>query len=286
MKLRAKTGVTAIALLTAATMALGISTATGAHQSRSSAYGVSLGGTPGQPTATYPEGPRSGGAAVPDQLGPLAAGGALTVTAGNDHATAKVTDLTLGAAASGLPQQLKDGLAQLSQACTAFDQAGGADAAVEPLNGAIDQIPGGIGAVVNLPTAEEASAFCKALLDNDILSLAKVGTLLTQCTGDSGTVTLTDVQVLGAEQPVLAGKVKPETSLLPPELAPVATITLNHQVTSGDKLTVQGLRIEVPGQEVAVLASTTCGGPIEVKGKQQAPAPKPKPVQANAPVTG
>ncbi len=286
MKLRVKAGITALALVTAATMALGVSSASGTHQASSSAYGASLGGSPGQPEAKYPEGPRSGGGALPDQLGPLAAGGVLTVTADNDHATAKITDLTLGAAAADLPQELKDGIAQLTAACQVFDQAGDADQAIDPLNDAIDQIPGGIGTVVDLPTAEDASAFCNALLDADILSLAKVGTLLTECTGQTGTVTLSDVEVLGAEQPVLAGKVAPETSLLPEELAPVATITLNHQVSSGDKVTVQGLRVEVGGQEVAVLASTTCGGPIEVKGEQSPAAPKPKPVQANAPVTG
>lgn len=289
MKFRIKAGVTGIALVTAATTALGVSNASGTHQSRSSAYGFSLGGSPGQPEAKYPEGPGSAGGALPAELGPLAAGGVLTVTAGNDHATAKITDLTLGQALADLPDDLKDGIAQLTAACQVFDSAGGADEAVGPLNDAIDQIPGGIGDVIDLPTAEEASAFCNALLDADILSLAKVGTLLTECTGQSGSVTLTDVEVLGAEQPVLAGEVEPETQLLPDELAPVATITLNHQVTDGENFTVQGLRIEVGGEEVAVLASTTCGGPIAHKGEQDhqpGPAPTPTPVKGNSAVTG
>ena len=286
MKLRAKAAVISTALVLPATMVLGVSSASDTHQSSSSAYALSLGGSPGQPAASYPEGPTSGGGALPDQLGPLAAGGVLTVTAGNDHATAQITDLTLGQAVAGLPDDLKNGIGQLTAACQVFDNAGGADAAVGPLNDAIDQVPGGIGDVVDLPTAEAASDFCNALLDADMLDLAKVGTLLTECTDQTGSVTLTDVSVLGAQQPVLAGKVKPETELLPPELAPVAKITLNHQVSDGENFTVQGLRIEVGGQEVAVLGSATCGGPIAEHVQQDRPAPTPQPVKRNAPVTG
>jgi hypothetical protein len=292
MNKRSKAGVTGLALATAALMMVGVPSASGTHQSSSSAYGVSLGGSPGQPAVKYDGGaPQSGGGNLPAELGPLAAGGVLSLTAGDDHATAKVTDLTLGQAAAELPQELKDGLANLTQACTAFDQAGDADQAIDPLNDAIDQIPG-IGTVVDLPTTEDASAFCNALLDADIVNLAKVGTLLTECDDKSGGVTLTDASVLGAEQPALAGPVPAETQLLPAELAPVATITLNHQTTDGDSFTVEGLRIEVGGQEVAVVASTTCGGPIAHETAPTATpttppaAPAPTPVERNVPVTG
>jgi len=78
---------------------------------------------------------------------------------------------------------------------------------------------------------------------------------------------------------------------MPPELADVPRITLNHQTRDGDTFTVEGLRIEVGGMVVAVLASATCGGPIadapEVKGEQaEQPAPVPEPVWTSAPVTG
>lgn len=287
---RSKAGLAGIALATATVMMAGVPSASGTHQSRSSAYGVSLGGSPGEPAVEYDGGAtRSGGGNLPAELGPLAAGGVLALTAGDGHATAKVTDLTLGQAVAGLPQELKDGIANLAQACTVFDQAGDADQAIDPLNDAIDQIPG-IGAVVNLPTTEDASRFCNALLDADIVDLAKVGTLLTECDDKTGSVTLTDVRVLGAEQPALAGKVPAETQLLPAELAPVATVTLNHQTTSGEDFTVEGLRIEVGGHEVAVVASTTCGGPIAHKPSTTPnpppAAPAPTPIQRNVPVTG
>jgi hypothetical protein len=284
-----KAGITGVALVTAVTMTVGVPSASGDHQSKSSAFGIALGGEVQQPAAEYPAGPRSGGGALPAELGPLASGGVLTVTAGNDRATAKITDLTLGAGvAAELPQELKDGLSQLSQACTVFEQAGGVNAAIDPLNEAINQVPG-VGTIVDLPTAEAAAEFCNGLLDADILELATVGTLLTECNGDTGGVTLTDVSVLGAEQPVLAGEVPKNTELLPAELAEAVSITLNNQYQSADGFTVEGLRVEIGGEEAAVLASTTCGDPIAHQNDndpEPEPAPAPTPVERNVPVTG
>lgn len=286
-------GVAGIAMATAALLIASATTASGEHQSSSSAYGVAVGGSPGQP-AVESDGAQTQteGGHLPAELGPLAAGGVLDLSAGNDHATAEVTDLTLGQAVAELPQELKDGIANLTQACTVVEQAGGADQAVGPLNAALDQVPG-IGQVVDLPTAEAATTFCNGLLDGDILSLAKVGTLMTECNDKVGTVTLTDVETLGAPQPLLAGKVAPETQLLPAELADVATITLNHQTLDGENFTVEGLRLEVGGKEVAVLASATCGAPMahapkvkDEKPERHKPAPVPTPAKTSAPVTG
>ena len=219
----------------------------------------------------------------------------LALSAGDDTATSAVTDLTLGSAVAQLPPELKDGLANLNQVCTAVGQGTQANQALAPLNDAINQIPG-VGTLVEVPTVEAATAFCNGLLDSDILDLATVGTLQAQCTDQTGTVTVSDVKVLGAPQPLLVGAVAPETQLLPPELAAVAKITLNHQTLDGENFTVQGLRIEVGGQEVAVLASATCGGPAAAEPVvQQAPskgpkkpkqAPAPTPVKTSAPVTG
>jgi hypothetical protein len=293
MRTTFKVGVTGIALAATAVLVVTTSTASGDPVSSSSAYGASVGGTPGQPavesdgTAT-----QTGGGQLPAQLGPLSSGGVLALSAGDDHATSAVTGLTLGSAVAQLPQEIKDGLANLSQACTAVGQAAEANQAIAPLNDAINQIPG-VGQVVEVPTVEAATAFCNGLLDSDILSLATVGTLQSQCTDQTGTVTLSDVKVLGAPQPVLAGDVAPETQLLPPELAAVAKITLNHQVVDGESFTVEGLRLEVGGNVVAVLASATCGGPAaeepvlqQAPSKGPKPAPKPTPVKTSAPVTG
>ena len=296
MRTPVKAGVTGIAMATATLLIVTAPTASGEHQSGSSAYGVSVGGTPGEPTVASDGAPiQTTGEQLPAQLGPLASGGVLTLSAGNDRATATITDLTLGQAIAQLPQELKDGFANLTQACTVAEQAGDADQAIAPLNAAIDQIPG-IGEVVELPTTAAATTFCTGILDADVLSLAKIGTLQAECNDTAGTVTLTDVETLGAPQPLLVGAVAPETQLLPAELADVATITLNHQTLDGENFTVEGLRLEVGGEEVAVLASATCGGPMahpaEVKSeqaqssKEPKPAPAPTPVQASTPVTG
>lgn len=286
-----KAGATGLAITATALLVATTSTASGDAVSSSSAYGVSVGGAPGQPAVESDgSGTQTGGGQVPAQLGPLASGGVLALSAGDDHATAAVTGLTLGSAVAQLPQELKDGLAHLTQVCSAVEQGTQANEVVAPLNDALDQVPG-LNQVVEVPTVEAATAFCNGLLDSDILELATVGTLQAQCTDQTGSVTLSDVKVLGAPQPVLAGEVAPETQLLPPELAPVAKITLNHQTRDGENFTVEGLRLEVGGNVVAVLASATCGGPAPVvqeskgpkKGKQ---APVPTPVRTSAPVTG
>ncbi len=292
MRTSFKAGVTGIAVAATTLLVVTAPTATGEPVSSSSAYGAAVGGTPGQP-AVESDGSstQTGGGQLPAQLGPLAAGGVLALSAGDDTASSAVTNLTLGSAVAQLPQAIKDGLANLSQVCTGISQATPANQVLTPLNDAIGQIPG-LGTVVQVPTVEAATTFCNGLVDSDILDLATVGTLQSQCTDQTGTVTLSDVKVLGAPQPVLAGAVAPETQLLPPELAAVAKITLNHQVRDGENFTVQGLRIEVGGQEVAVLASATCGGPAAQPVVQQAPskgpkqAPKPTPVKTSAPVTG
>ena len=292
MRTSLKAGLTGIAIAATALVVVTASTASSDPVSSSSAYGASVGGTPGQP-AIESDGSReeTGGGQLPAQLGPLASGGGITLSAGDDHATAAVTDLTLGSAVSQLPPEVKDGLANLTQACTAVGQAGEADQVLTPLNDAINQVPG-LNQVIEVPTVEAATTFCNGLLDSDILSLAKVGTLQAQCTDQTGTVTLRDVAVLGAHQPAFAGEVAPETQLLPPELAAVATITLNHQTGDGENFTVEGLRLEVGGTVVAVIASATCGGPAaekaEVKDAQKTkkPAPVPTPARTSAPVTG
>ncbi len=296
MRTSVTAGITGIAIAATTLLVVASTTASGEEVSSSSAYGASIGGTPGQP-AVESDGTstQTGGGQLPAQLGPLAAGGVLALSAGDDTASSAVTNLTLGSAVAQLPQAVKDGLANLNQVCTGLGQATPANEVLTPLNDAINQVPG-LGTVVEVPTVEAATTFCNGLLDSDILDLATVGTLQSQCTDQTGTVTLSDVKVLGAPQPLLAGAIAPETQLLPPELAAVAKITLNHQVQDGENFTVEGLRLEVGGQVVAVLASATCGGPQAEPVVQQAPAPakptktkqapKPTPVKTSAPVTG
>ncbi len=293
MRTSLRAGLTGIAIAATALVVVTASTASSDPVSSSSAYGVSAGGSPGQPSVES-DGTqdRTAGGHAPTQLGPLASGGALALSAGDDHATATITDLTLGSAVAELPPEVTKGLANLTQVCESVQQGGEANQVLTPLNDAINQIPG-LGQVVEEPTVEAAAAFCDGLLDSDILALAEVGSLQAQCTDQTGTVALRDVSVLGAQQPGLAGDIAPETQLLPAELAPVARITLNHQSHDGEDFTVEGLRLEVGGEVVAVLASVTCGGPApqeaeveDAATKRNKLAPVPTPTTTSAPVTG
>ena len=109
-------GITGIAIAATTLLVAASTTASGEQVSSSSAYGASIGGTPGQP-AVESDGTstQTGGGQLPAQLGPLASGGVLALSAGDDTASSAVTNLTLGSAVAQLPQPLKDGLANLSQ---------------------------------------------------------------------------------------------------------------------------------------------------------------------------
>jgi hypothetical protein len=280
MSIPTKTGIAVVALATAATMTFGVQSASGTHQERSSAFGLSLGGTPGQPAAAFPEGPRTAGGELPAELAQLAAGGILTVTAGNDQATAKVTDLTLGGGLSQLPAELRDGLQQISTACAQLP----AEPAPDADQQLFEQLPVGLQELVNTPG--NLRDLCGVIGDGTFAELASIDTLQTECTGDSGTVTVSDARVFGSTTPLNdTGDAPKNFSVLPQELEPLVKITLNRQTTSGQNFTVDGLVLELGGQEVAVLASATCGGPIAHRSTPQQ-APRPTPVQGSVPVTG
>lgn len=292
MRIRTPLAVGAVTLAMATTgfVATTTQSASSAAPTKSYAYGVSVGGQDGQPYAEYPGGPKSGGGNLPAELGPLAAGGVLSVSAGKDRANAELTNLTLGIGiAEQLPQEFKDGFSQLTQACTVFEQAGegGADAAIDPLNQGIDETP--FGPLINVPTTGEANEFCTALLDDQILNVAQVGLLRAECNGNRRNVIIENASVLGAEEPVVNGKVPANYSLLPSELDPAVKVTLNKQYTNGKGgSVVEALNVEVGGQNVATVSSATCGEALPAAGRAPEPAqaPAPEPVRQNVPVTG
>ena len=141
-------GISGIAIAATTLLVVASTTATGEPVSSSSAYGASIGGTPGQP-AVESDGSstQTGGGQLPAQLGPLASGGVLALSAGDDTASSAVTNLTLGSALAQLPPEVKDGLANLNQVCTGIGQATPANEVLTPLNDAINQVPG-LGTVV------------------------------------------------------------------------------------------------------------------------------------------
>jgi len=274
----------AVAVMAGSALLVAAPGASGDHQSSSSAYGLSLGGTPGQPAAKFPEGPGEAGEKLPAELGPLAAGGALTVTAEDDHATAKVTDLTLGNGLAQLPQELRAGLQQIQTACEELP--------AEPADGdqeIVDQLPGELGELIDTPG--NLRELCSVLGEGTFTELASVDELHVDCNDKTGTVAVSDVSVFGSTTAVNAtDNVGRDTPVLPAELAPLIKITLNRQATEGENFTVDGLVLELGGEEVAVLASTTCGGPIAHPASDSSPeaptAPAPTPQRGSAPVTG
>ena len=284
MKTRAKAGIAGVALTTAATMVLGVPSASGDHQSSSSAYGLSLGGSPGEPVARFPEGPRKGGAELPAELEQLAAGGVLTVTADDDRATARVTDLTLGSGLDQLPDELQTGLQQIKAVCDQLPPQPDDDVDQQLL----DQLPGELQELIDTPG--NLRDLCLVIGDGTFAELASIDTLHVECDDQTGSVAVSDVRVFGSTTPVNdTDNVDQDTSVLPEELEPLIKITLNRQTKDGENFTVDGLVVELGGEEVAVLASTTCGGPIAHKPKpQEEPkqAPAPTPVQRDVPVTG
>jgi hypothetical protein len=283
MKIRAKAGITGVALATAATMMLGVPSASGDHQSSSSAYGLSLGGSAGEPAAKFPEGPRSAGGELPAEIDQLAAGGVLTVTATDDRATAQVTDLTLGSGLEQLPEELRTGMQQIKAACDQLppEPADDVDQQI------FDQLPGDLQQLIDTPG--NLRDLCLVIGDGTFAELAAVDTLQVDCDDTTGSVAVSDVRIFGSTTAINdTDNVPPNTSVLPAELEPLIKITLNRQSTQGEDFTVDGLVVELGGQEVAVLASATCGGPIAHKPnpEQPQPAPTPTPVDRNLPVTG
>jgi hypothetical protein len=217
---------------------------------------------------------------VPAELGQLAAGGILTVTADNDRATAKVTDLTLGGGLAELPAELRDGLQQISDVCAQLPAEPAPDADEQLLG----QLPVGVKELVNTPG--NLRDLCGVIGNGSFAELASIDTLQTECNGDSGTVAVSNARVFGSTTPLNdTGNAPKNFSVLPAELAPLIQVTLNRQTTTGENFTVDGLVLELGGQEIAVLASATCGGPI-AHGSTPRQAPRPAPVQGSVPVTG
>jgi len=284
MRLTSFTAAT-VAVMAGSALLVAAPGASSAEPTPSSAYGFSLGGSPGQPAAKFPEGPRQAGGELPPDLEPLAAGGALTVTADDDHATAKVTDLTLGLGLAELPEELRDGLGQIQDACEQLPE--------EPAPGVDEQIfgelPGELQELIDTPG--NLRDLCSVIGEGTFTELASIDTLHVECNDKTGTVAVSDLRLFGSTTPVNdTGNVGKNTSVLPAELAPLIKITLNRQTTEGKDFTVDGLVVELGGEEVAVLASTTCGEAPQAAARQsggEAPtAPAPVPQRGSAPVTG
>jgi hypothetical protein len=278
---------TAVAALTGAALALSVPGATSAPPTKSSSYGLSVSGGGEQvvPPTPYVESTdgsnQTGGGQIPDN--PLAAGGVVAVTAGNDQASATVTDLTLGAVAAEFPPELREQLTQLQEVCNGAGQLPG-----EEIPDVLGELPVPL---PQQPTEDELIEFCNGLFDGDFVNLATVGTLVAACDGDRRTVTIEDVSVLGAPAPDLEGEIAPNTPFLPEN--PLFNLILNRQSEGPNGAqNVAALVAELGGGEgEVVVSSASCGEriaePVEEDRDPEPPtAPAPTPVTTSAPVTG
>lgn len=281
MKSRTRIGAAGMACVAAvATVALvaGAPGASSATPTKSYAYGLSVNGQGKQPYVESTDGSnQSQGGSIPEN--PLLYGGVVNLSAGDDNASVQVANLTVGTALQQLPPELTGQLDQLTAAC---QQA--VDPATQQLPDVLGQLP--IGGVEQ-PTSDEIVAFCNDLLDGSVPDLAELDALDVKCSGDSGTVTVAGLKVLGAQVPV-AGSIPENTTVLPAE-SPVQ-ITLNRQTPHQDgSYTVDGI-VATAGPDSegeVVIGSTTCGIPVAQKTNQgPKPAPKPSPIPTTAPVTG
>lgn len=261
-----------------------------AAATKSYAYGVSINGEGKQPYVESTDGSTqtTGGAPIPQN--PLVYGNIAELKAGDDFASVRVANLTVGEATQQLPAELTAELEQLQQICAGLQES--------PSEQLFDGIRENVPTELELPTEDDVVQFCNELLDADLPALAAIDTVDIECNGDSGAVTIAGVSILGAQVP-LAGRFTEETDLLAGQASPLAQavqVTFNRQTARPDgSFTVDGVVVSLGGgQGEIVLGSTTCGEPLpEVKGRArtaprpaQAPAPAPTPVQQSVPVTG
>ena len=126
----------------------------------------------------------------------MAAGGILTVTADSDHATAKVTDLTLGGGLAQLPPELREGLQQISTVCAQLPAEPDPDVDEQLLG----QLPVGLQELIDTPG--NLRDLCGVVGDGTFAELAGIDTLQTECTDDSGTVAVSNARIFGSTTPL------------------------------------------------------------------------------------
>lgn len=299
-------GLSALALATsAASVALvGGSTASHAAGTPSSAYGLELtiGGEEVIPASTVAV-ESTDGSNVSDSLAefpenPILTGGLIEVEAANNYAMARTARLELGdGLLANVPAEVRD---QISSGCT--DLESNATPLEDILNevdnqlllnleAALDQLndqtsPSGLdlSALASLDlqalTPNELSGLCDVLAGEQALLTS--GTLEAECTDDSGTAIIEDLNALGLESEV--NTTEPNQSA---EIPGVLKVTVNEQTSNNDgTFTVNALRVTLLGQADLTVSSATCGEVTRDVAEQTDEAPAPTPVEANLAVTG
>lgn len=266
-----------------------------AAQAPSSAYGlVATGLIPIQktPTVVSTDGKLATNSLIAIPSNPLLSGGVVNVKAKNGYAHSDVTNLSVG---GGLLAQtgLDAVTSQLQPVCDALSNVsltqlntlvGGV---VGQLGSALNQLSGSTGidlsAIGGLDLSnllpDQLSGLCDAL--NGIGNLVGVGAITTECHGKTGTVSIANLKAVGLPVNVDTSKVDSKISV-----PGVLTLEINRQTTNSDgTFTVDGLVIDLLGQQEIVLTSATCGN-VASRTVTTSDAPTPTPTHTKAPVTG
>lgn len=288
-------------LATAATIA--VVTATAGFTVLAGSSGSSAAGTPSSAYAFAADGPlpfagqpyveSSNGKTQSAELlelpeNPLAELGAGKVSAGNNKASVEMLNLLVGA---GVFSQLPPLPAEFKAQCANLPTTGIGDLPALPviplpglpdLNDLIGELP-----------AKNLKELCDLLLTPPS-SLVGLDMLKVACNGNTGTVELGTLKVLGVNVP--APSMAPNTTI---PLGPLGAITINKQTKNDDgSFTVKGLEIalgpDTPLETTITFGSATCAK-YKAPGKPKPTpspightptAPSPTPVPTQLPVTG
>ncbi|WP_148570794.1 hypothetical protein [Nocardioides caldifontis] len=216
------------------------------------------------------------GSALPEN--PLLTGEVGLFRAGNDSASMTLADISVGGGiVDQLPPEFAEGLAQLQPLC---EQVPETPAEIPE----IPELPIPLDEVLDVRTA------CESLASGELTDLLAVDLVEVACEGDSGTVDIGGVTLLGL--PVDVPALEPDTAILPEN--PGLTITANRQTAHEDgSFTIDALVVDLAGEAEVVLGSATCGEPLPTEPAVEEPepdlpplAPAPEPVRGNLPVTG
>lgn len=289
MKRQLKAGAGASLLLAAAASVALVGGAESAHSAGtpSSAYGISATGLIAiEPT---PVTVSEDGSLQEDQIlglpveGLLDAGVVETL-AENDHAKVALTDINV---TGGILADagLGDVLAPIVDACNTLLGAGGdlgglGDTVGDTLGGLLGPVTEGLSGTDILADANllgDLTNICDTL--DNLGDLVNVGSVIVECNGTTGEVTIADLNALGL--PVEIPSTAPNTSI---PLDPLLNITINKQTQNADgTFSVEGLNINLlDGTQVISIGTAICGHVDNTTPT----APSPDPVPTHHPVTG
>ncbi len=292
----AAVGAVALVVAGASVALIGGSSASQAAGTPSQAYGIQATGLipiDKAPVTVSDDGRLHEDSVASFPANPLLTGGIVTTRAANGEASASVADLGVG---GGLLDQIPDLSEQLSPLCDALKQVdlGAVNDQITGPDGTL--LPDVLGPIVegvdpNLDLSLITALDLGDLLPDDLSGLCDVlsgkaglvgaEAVTAECHGNAGSLTVANLTALGLPVQIDTNTVNSKV-----EVPGVLTITANRQTrNSNGTFTVDGLVINLLGQQEIVITSATCGR-ITSADPTPDPTDSPTPVPTRFPVTG